>query len=56
VYAELQRLWSDAVPALPLYQVLKVDIAPARMDGIHPASHSAPITWNVDAWRPIPAR
>jgi peptide/nickel transport system substrate-binding protein len=50
LYAELQRLWSEAMPALPLFQVLKVDVVPARMEGIHPAAHSAPITWNVASW------
>jgi peptide/nickel transport system substrate-binding protein len=56
LYAELQRQWSEAIPALPLYQLLKVDVVPARMDGIHPASHALPITWNVASWRAVPAR
>lgn len=56
LYSELQRIWSEAVAALPLYQVLKVDVVPARMDGIHPASHSAPITWNTGEWRPAASR
>lgn len=53
IYAEMQRLWADAAPALPLFQVLKVDIAPLRVDRIQPASHAAPITWNVGDWRPL---
>jgi peptide/nickel transport system substrate-binding protein len=56
LYAELQRQWSEAIPALPLFQLLKVDVVPARMDGIHPASHAVPITWNVASWRAVPAR
>lgn len=54
IYAEMQRLWAEASPALPLFQVLKVDIAPVRMDRVQPASHAAPITWNVGEWRPLP--
>jgi peptide/nickel transport system substrate-binding protein len=52
IYAEMQRLWSEAVPAVPLFQVLKADIAPLRVDGLRPASHGAPLTWNVAEWRP----
>jgi peptide/nickel transport system substrate-binding protein len=51
LYEELQRLWSTASPAVPLYQVLKVDVAPARLDGVRPAAHGAPITWNAGEWR-----
>lgn len=53
IYAEMQRLWTEASPALPLFQVLKVDIAPVRMDRVQPASHAEPITWNVGEWRPL---
>lgn len=56
LYAEMQRMWSEAVPALPLYQVLKVDIVPLRIEGIQPAAHSVPVTWNVGDWRPMRAR
>lgn len=56
LYAELQRLWSEDMPVFPLYQVLKVDIAPARLDGIRPASHSAPLTWNAAQWKPVRGR
>ena len=51
LYVEMQRMWGDAAPALPLYQVLKVDIAPLRVDRVEAASHAAPITWNVGEWR-----
>jgi peptide/nickel transport system substrate-binding protein len=54
IYAEMQRLWTEASPALPLFQVLKVDIAPVRMDRIQPASHAAPITWNLGEWAALP--
>jgi ABC-type transport system substrate-binding protein len=51
LYGELQRLWSDASPAVPLYQILKVDVVPARLEGVRPAAHGAPITWNAGEWR-----
>lgn len=51
LYEELQRLWSEASPAVPLYQVLKVDVVPARLVGVRPAAHGAPITWNAGEWR-----
>ncbi len=51
LYLECQRAWSDAAVALPLYQALKVDVVPTRLDGGHPASHGAPITWNAGEWR-----
>ena len=51
IYAEMQRLWSEAHPALPLYQVLKVDVVPARLDGVRPAAHGAALTWNASEWR-----
>ena len=55
LYLELQRLWSGAAPTLPLFQVLKVDVVPAGLEGIRPAAHAAPVTWNVGEWR-RPAR
>lgn len=51
LYEELQRLWSEASPAIPLYQILKVDVVPARLEGVRPAAHGAPITWNAGEWR-----
>lgn len=50
IYAEMQRLWWEEVAALPLYQVLKVDVVPARLDGARPAAHAAPLTWNASEW------
>lgn len=54
LYAELQRLWTASAVALPLFQPLKVDVVPARLDGVRPAAHAAPLTWDVGAWRPAP--
>lgn len=54
LYAELQRLWSAAAPAVPLYQVLKVDVVPARLQNVRATAHSVPLTWNAAAWRLAP--
>ncbi len=51
LYAELQRLWSDALPGLPLYQRLRVDIATRTLTGIQAPPRDSALTWNVAAWR-----
>lgn len=50
LYAELQRAHLEAVASIPLYQYLAIDVAPRRLAGVHPASHLAPLTWNVHEW------
>lgn len=51
LYAELQRIWSDALPGLPLYQLLRVDIATSSLTGIQPPPQQEALTWNVAQWR-----
>ena len=51
LYAELQRIWSDALPALPLYQRLRVDLAARTLGGLQPPPRDAALTWNAVAWR-----
>jgi ABC-type transport system substrate-binding protein len=51
LYAELARAWDAARPALPLYQVLRVDVAPRTLTGVEPASADVPLTWNARDWR-----
>lgn len=51
VYGELERIWNDARPALPLYQRLLVDVAPRSLTGVEPSSNGAPLTWNTHEWR-----
>jgi peptide/nickel transport system substrate-binding protein len=51
LYAELQRIWSDALPGLPLYQRLRVDIAAATLSGLQPPPQDGALTWNVAQWR-----
>src|SRR5205807_2375257 len=51
LYAELQRIWSDDLPALPLYQRLRVDVAARALSGVQPPPHDGALTWNVATWR-----
>lgn len=51
LYAELQRIWSDALPALPLYQRLRVDLAARSLTGIQAPPQDQALTWNVAEWR-----
>lgn len=51
LYGELQRLYLEEVPSLPLYQYLAVDVAPRGLAGVRPAPHLAPLTWNAHEWR-----
>lgn len=51
LYAELQRIWSDDLPALPLYQRLRVDVAVRALSGIQPTPDDGPLTWNAASWR-----
>lgn len=51
LYAELQRVWSDDLPALPLYQRLRVDVAARALTGIQPTPDDGPLTWNAAQWR-----
>ncbi|MBA2371105.1 MAG: hypothetical protein H0V71_05610 [Chloroflexi bacterium] len=51
LYAELQRLYVEFVPSVPLYQYLAVDVAPRGLAGVRPTPHLAPLTWNAHEWR-----
>jgi peptide/nickel transport system substrate-binding protein len=54
LYAELQRLWAESLPGLPLYQELLVDVAPRNLEGIQPSPNGDPLTWNARDWRFVP--
>jgi hypothetical protein len=54
LYIELQRIWSEALPGLPIYQRLRVDIASRSLTGIQPPAHDDALTWNAGEWRFIP--
>ena len=51
LYAEIARAWDAADPALPLYQVLQVDVAARALAGVEPTSAAVPLTWNAWDWR-----
>ncbi len=51
LYTELQRIWTAAAPALPLYQELAVDVVPASLEGVAPSALHQPLSWNAHAWR-----
>src|SRR5438552_665921 len=50
IYTEMERIWTSALPALPLYQELRVDVAPQSLAGIEPTPSGSPLSWNVSAW------
>jgi peptide/nickel transport system substrate-binding protein len=54
LYAELQQLWAESLPGIPLYQELLVDVAPRNLEGIQPSPNGDPLTWNAGAWRFTP--
>jgi peptide/nickel transport system substrate-binding protein len=49
-YLEMQRIWTEALPALPLYQRVQVDVADARVLEIRPLPTRQPLTWNIARW------
>ena len=51
LYVELQRIWSLALPGLPLYQRLRIDVAGRSLSGIQPPPQDTALTWNVAEWR-----
>lgn len=50
IYAEMERIWTSALPALPLYQELRVDVAPPGLAGIQPTPSGSALSWNVYQW------
>ena len=50
IYTEMQRLWTSALPALPLYQELRVDVAPQSLLGIQPTPSGSALAWNAYEW------
>ena len=54
LYAELQQVWAEELPGLPLYQELRVDVAPRALERVHPSPNQDPLTWNAAEWRFAP--
>jgi peptide/nickel transport system substrate-binding protein len=50
IYGEMERIWSATLPALPLYQELRVDVAPARLTDIKPTPSGTALSWNAYQW------
>jgi peptide/nickel transport system substrate-binding protein len=51
IYAEMEKIWTSELPALPLYQELRVDVAPQGLAGIQPTPTASALSWNVFEWR-----
>ena len=50
IYAEMERIWTTALTALPLYQELRVDVAPQSLVGIQPTPSGSALSWNAFEW------
>lgn len=50
IYAEMERIWTSRLPALPLFQELRVDVAPPGLAGIQPTPTGSALSWNVFEW------
>jgi len=50
IYSEMERIWTSALPALPLYQELRVDVAPQGLAGIQPTPSGSALSWNAYEW------
>ena len=50
IYSEMERIWTAALPAVPLYQELRVDVAPQGLAGIEPTPSGSALSWNVSEW------
>src|SRR2546425_7874169 len=49
-YAEMQAIWTTALPAVPLFQRIQVDVADARLRELRPQPTRRPVTWNAARW------
>ena len=50
IYCEAQRLWTDEVPVIPLFQRLVVTVARENMENFRPTPTLTPETWNIWSW------
>ncbi|MEK0081994.1 peptide ABC transporter substrate-binding protein [Benzoatithermus flavus] len=51
LWHELQRLYAEELPALPLFFQAEAHIWPRWLSGIEPTGHMAPVTSWVENWR-----
>ena len=54
LWAELQRRYAEALPALPLYFRADAHVWPRWLQGIEPTGHLAPTTLWVERWQVVP--
>jgi peptide/nickel transport system substrate-binding protein len=50
IYLELQKIITDDLPFLPLYQSVSPIVARAKLQNFKPTATSTPETWNVYQW------
>jgi peptide/nickel transport system substrate-binding protein len=50
LYVEMQRIWASVLPALPLYQELRVDVAPQALAEVQPPPSGTALSWNAWQW------
>jgi peptide/nickel transport system substrate-binding protein len=50
IYGEMERIWSASLAALPLYQELRVDVAPEALGAVQPTPSGSALSWNAYEW------
>jgi ABC-type oligopeptide transport system substrate-binding subunit len=50
IYGEMEGIWTAALPALPLFQELRVDVAPQGLAGVQPTPSGSALSWNAYEW------
>ncbi|MBI4863787.1 MAG: peptide ABC transporter substrate-binding protein [Candidatus Riflebacteria bacterium] len=53
--AEVQRLWAQDLPSIPLFFRANVSVVSPRLVGWKPTGTHVPETWNIHEWRLSPA-
>ncbi len=53
LWADLQRLYAEDLPALPLYFRADAHVWPKWLRGVEPSGHLAPTTLGVERWRRV---
>jgi len=51
MWRELQTMYAEQLPALPLYFRADAFVLPKWLDGVNPTGHDAPSTLWIDKWR-----
>jgi peptide/nickel transport system substrate-binding protein len=52
LWHELQRIYAEDLPALPLFFRADAHVWPTWLRGVEPTGHMAPVTLWVEQWRP----